>query len=143
MRLHDLRHGAASLAHAAGADLKTLQDLLGHSSILVTADTYTSVLPATQRHCADATAKLVLDAARRTRKKIKNAARRNRPRPDSVSAAPGRFPRSEQMAGHGPADDVLLARRARPRAAPTWHPSSTQAGESKTPDPRFRRSGIL
>ena len=28
-RTHDLRHGAASLAHEAGADLKTLQDLLG------------------------------------------------------------------------------------------------------------------
>jgi integrase len=41
VRLHDLRHGAASLAHEAGADLKTLQDLLGHSSIVVTADTYT------------------------------------------------------------------------------------------------------
>jgi hypothetical protein len=56
VRLHDLRHGAASLAHQAGADLKTLQDLLGHSSIVVTADTYTSVLPAAQRRCADATA---------------------------------------------------------------------------------------
>jgi integrase len=42
IRLHDLRHGAASLAHQAGADLKTLQDLLGHSSIVITADTYTN-----------------------------------------------------------------------------------------------------
>src|SRR4051794_11896349 len=33
VRLHDLRHGAASVAHEAGADLKTLQDLLGHSSL--------------------------------------------------------------------------------------------------------------
>jgi site-specific recombinase XerD len=33
----------------AGADLETLQDLPGHSSILVTADTYTSVLPRAQR----------------------------------------------------------------------------------------------
>jgi integrase len=39
IRLHDLRHGAASLAHEAGADLMTVQDLLGHSSILVTAGT--------------------------------------------------------------------------------------------------------
>ena len=60
MRLHDLRHGAASLAHEAGADLKTLQDLLGHSSIVVTADTYTSVLPQTQRRCANATAQHIL-----------------------------------------------------------------------------------
>src|SRR6266536_6478360 len=38
------RHGAASLAHAAGADLKTVQEQLGHTSIVLTADTYTSVL---------------------------------------------------------------------------------------------------
>jgi integrase len=49
IRLHDVRHGATSLAHEAGADLKTLQDLLGHSSIVITADTYTSVLPSVQR----------------------------------------------------------------------------------------------
>jgi integrase len=47
IRLHDLRHGAASLALAAGADLKVIQDMLGHSSIVLTADTYTSV-PGTQ-----------------------------------------------------------------------------------------------
>ncbi|MFG1995647.1 tyrosine-type recombinase/integrase [Actinoplanes sp. NPDC048988] len=79
VRLHDLRHGAASLAHEAGADLKTLQDLLGHSSIVVTADTYTSVLPDSQRRCADATAALVLAAARHTRKRIKEKAAKNRP----------------------------------------------------------------
>jgi integrase len=71
VRLHDLRHGAASLAHEAGADLQTLQDLLGHSSIVVTADTSTSVLPELQRRCADDTARLVLAAARRTRKRSK------------------------------------------------------------------------
>jgi integrase len=79
VRLHDLRHGAASLAHEAGADLKTLQDLLGHSSIVVTADTYTSVLPDSQRRCADATAALVLAASRHTRKRIKEKAAKNRP----------------------------------------------------------------
>jgi integrase len=78
IRLHELRHGAASLAHQAGADLKTLQELLGHSSIVVTADIYTSVLPLAQRRCADATAKLVLDATRRTRQKIKTRGRGNR-----------------------------------------------------------------
>ena len=88
VRLHDLRHGAASLAHEAGADLKTLQDLLGHSSIVVTADTYTSVLPQIQRRCADATAQLVLNAARRTRKKIKTKARKNRPDRRPTTAAP-------------------------------------------------------
>jgi integrase len=45
VRLHDLRHGAATLALAAGADLRTVQEQMGHSSIVLTADTYISVLP--------------------------------------------------------------------------------------------------
>ncbi|OLT30481.1 hypothetical protein BJF79_09525 [Actinomadura sp. CNU-125] len=45
VRLHDLRHGAATLALAAGVELKVVQEMLGHSSIVLTADTYTSVLP--------------------------------------------------------------------------------------------------
>jgi DNA-binding transcriptional ArsR family regulator len=76
------------LAHEAGADLKTLQELLGHSSIVITADTYTSVLPQVQRRCAEATAKLVLNAARRTRKKIKTKGRRNRPGTPRKTGAP-------------------------------------------------------
>jgi len=63
IRLHDLRHGAACLAHAAGADLKTIQQQLGHATIAITADTYTTVLPATQRHSANATAKLLRKAS--------------------------------------------------------------------------------
>jgi integrase len=123
VRLHDLRHGAASLAHQAGADLKTLQDLLGHSSILVTADTYTSVLPEVQRRCADATAHLVLTAARRTRKKIKNKARKNRP---------GRQPKTGAPTPTAPASrlktQVTRPRRERSpssHAAPTSHPRDT------------------
>jgi integrase len=54
--LHGLRHGAATLALAAGTDLKIVQDQLGHSTIALTADTYTSVLPETARTAADSTA---------------------------------------------------------------------------------------
>jgi integrase len=43
--LHGLRHGAATLALAAGGDLKVVQDQLGYSTVVLTADTYTSVLP--------------------------------------------------------------------------------------------------
>jgi len=78
VRLHDLRHGAATLAHLAGTDLKTISDQLGHSSIVVTADTYTSVLPAAQYKAAEATAQLVLDAARNDRHNIATVARRTR-----------------------------------------------------------------
>ncbi|MGH3973817.1 MAG: tyrosine-type recombinase/integrase [Pseudonocardiaceae bacterium] len=63
IRLHDLRHGAASLSLAAGNDLKTVQTMLGHSSIALTADTYTSVLPDLAHHAAEATARLVLTSA--------------------------------------------------------------------------------
>ncbi|TCJ31560.1 site-specific integrase [Parafrankia sp. BMG5.11] len=59
VRLHDLRHGAATLALAAGADLKAVQDLLGHSSIAITADTYTHVLPELAHEIAENVAQLI------------------------------------------------------------------------------------
>ena len=62
IRLHDLRHGAASLALAAGADLKVVQDMLGHSSIVLTADTYTSVLAALAHKAAEDIADLIITA---------------------------------------------------------------------------------
>jgi integrase len=39
-RVHDLRHTAASLAIAADANPKVIQEMLGHSSIVVTMDRY-------------------------------------------------------------------------------------------------------
>jgi hypothetical protein len=59
IRLHDLRHGAATLALAAGVDMKAVQEMLGHSSITLTSDTYTSVLPEVARTAAEAAVKLV------------------------------------------------------------------------------------
>jgi hypothetical protein len=62
--LHDLRHGAATLALAAGVELKVVQDMMGHSGIVLTADTYTSVLPEVARKAAEAVAAHVLRAGR-------------------------------------------------------------------------------
>lgn len=59
IRFHDLRHGAATLSLAAGNELRVVQAMLGHSSIVLTADTYTSVLPCVAQQAADATAALV------------------------------------------------------------------------------------
>lgn len=59
IRLHDLRHGAASLALAAGVDLKTVQELLGHATIITTADIYAHVLPDVHARAADAVAELI------------------------------------------------------------------------------------
>ena len=82
IRLHDLRHGAATLALAAGVDLRVVQDMLGHCSIVLTADTYTSVLPDVARKAAEQVAALVLRAGRlvpgtdRTRQPIRQPRRR-------------------------------------------------------------------
>jgi integrase len=78
IRLHDLRHGAASLSLAAGNDLKTVQAMLGHSSIVLTADTYTSVLPCLAHQAAEATAGLVLRAAQHTARTVRGRSRRHK-----------------------------------------------------------------
>lgn len=44
-RVHDLRHTYASWAVAAGADVKTLQRQLGHSSASMTLDVYAELFP--------------------------------------------------------------------------------------------------
>jgi len=59
IRLHDLRHTAASLALQAGVPLKVVSEQLGHSSLAITADTYTSVLPAVAQAAAEAVASIV------------------------------------------------------------------------------------
>jgi integrase len=40
IRFHDLRHSCASLLLAQGVPLKTVSDILGHSSIQITSDIY-------------------------------------------------------------------------------------------------------
>lgn len=59
VRLHDLRHCAATLSLAAGLHMKSIQVLLGHSSYSLTADTYTSVLPQFEEAQAEAPLALV------------------------------------------------------------------------------------
>ncbi|MGW2719744.1 tyrosine-type recombinase/integrase [Streptomyces sp. NPDC001492] len=59
IRLHDLRHCAASLSLAAGLSMKAIQALLGHSSYQLTADTYTSLLPQFEQAAANAPVDLV------------------------------------------------------------------------------------
>jgi integrase len=53
VRLHDLRHSFASLLLAGGADLKTVSQALGHSTISVTADTYAHVSPSMLKDAAN------------------------------------------------------------------------------------------
>lgn len=62
IRLHDLRHGAATHALSAGVDVKVVQDMLGHSSSTLTRDTYTSVVEQVKHQAAGAVARIILTA---------------------------------------------------------------------------------
>jgi len=59
IRLHDLRHTHATHALRAGIHPKIVSERLGHSTIAITLDTYSHVLPSMQREAAEAIAALV------------------------------------------------------------------------------------
>jgi integrase len=53
MRIHDLRHSCATLLLAQGVHPKVVQEILGHSQISLTMDTYSTVLPSVSREAAE------------------------------------------------------------------------------------------
>lgn len=52
IRFHDLRHTAATLLLQAGEHPKVVQEMLGHSTISMTLDTYSHVIPSMQKEAA-------------------------------------------------------------------------------------------
>ncbi len=54
VRFHDLRHSAATLMLSRGVPLKIVSEILGHSQISITADTYMHVTAGMQREAAAA-----------------------------------------------------------------------------------------
>lgn len=64
--VHQLRHSAASVMLEAGVPLKLVSDVLGHSTIRITADLYSHVSPGTAREAADRLEALLTAAASRT-----------------------------------------------------------------------------
>jgi integrase len=54
MRFHDLRHTAATLMLLKGVHPKVVSEMLGHSTVSITLDLYSHVLPDTQREAAAA-----------------------------------------------------------------------------------------
>ena len=53
MRWHDLRHTCASLLLAQGVPARTVMEVLGHSQIGLTMNTYAHVMPEMKRDAAD------------------------------------------------------------------------------------------
>lgn len=53
IRFHSLRHTAASLLLAQGVHPRVVMELLGHSTIALTMNTYSHVIPALERDAAD------------------------------------------------------------------------------------------
>lgn len=71
IRLHDTRHLSATLALLGKADIKVVQERLGHSSRQITSDTYTSVLPQLLTAEAESTSAVVPRAKKRGRGRAK------------------------------------------------------------------------
>ena len=53
VRLHDLRHTAASLLLAQGVPARVVMEILGHSQIALTMNTYSHVAPEVSREAAE------------------------------------------------------------------------------------------
>ena len=62
-KFHTLRHTCASLLLKAGAHPKVVQELLGHSSISVTMDTYSHLMPNMQIDAVNSLERLLLASA--------------------------------------------------------------------------------
>ncbi|RCG21932.1 site-specific integrase [Sphaerisporangium album] len=59
VRLHDMRHAAATIMLAAGVDMKVVSATLGHRQYWFTADTYTNVVPELAEAAAEATVAII------------------------------------------------------------------------------------
>jgi integrase len=61
LRFHDLRHSCATLLLAQGVSPRAIMEILGHSTITITMNTYTKVLTPTLRAAADSMNQLLAD----------------------------------------------------------------------------------
>jgi integrase len=86
-RFHDLRHACATLLLASGTDIAVVRDILGHSTIALTANTYAAVLPALQRDAARRLEALV-SSGRRPRRTDAGGGMGGGTPPSSESTAP-------------------------------------------------------
>src|SRR5437588_10397540 len=68
IRLYDLRHTCATLLLMAEENPKVVSERLGHSTIVLTLDTYSHVLPTMQQQASERLDKLLNSAGRRKEK---------------------------------------------------------------------------
>jgi integrase len=61
LRFHDLRHTCATLLLTKGVHPKIVSEMLGHSSIAITLDTYSHVIPGLGEVAASAMEKVLSD----------------------------------------------------------------------------------
>jgi len=73
IRFHDLRHGYAALAFAAGVPLKLVSESLGHSAIGVTSAIYVHMLDDTMREKANRLGTYLEDAVAVLKDGLKSA----------------------------------------------------------------------
>lgn len=64
IRFHDLRHTAATLMLTAGVHPKVVSEMLGHSSVAITLDRYSHVIPTMQEEAALQMDRLLADPVR-------------------------------------------------------------------------------
>lgn len=69
MRIHDLRHSAATLLLYMGVPMKVVQEILGHSSITITMDLYGHLLPGMQEDAMQRMDNLFGEKKKDTRRK--------------------------------------------------------------------------
>jgi integrase len=60
-RLHDLRHSCATLLLAQGVPARVVMEILGHSQIATTMNTYTHVIPEMRRDAAEKIQSLLVE----------------------------------------------------------------------------------
>ncbi len=117
IRLHDLRHGAASLMLAAGVPMAIVSKMLRHSSIGITVDTYGHLSEDTARAASDAIGKLLDaalgDASGAARDHIATTTPETGPRtdeavPPSQGETAGQEPLSGGAAYRNRTDDLLI-----------------------------------
>ena len=94
VRVHDLRHTCATLLMLSGVHSKVVQEMLGHSNISVTLDTYSHTLPSMRSEAADSINDFIAES------KATLVAETNNPPAPYTSQAPDPAPRSPMFPAH-------------------------------------------